>query len=294
MSLLYVIKEGIAGFKRARLASFTSAMALMVTVLLLGIIARLAFNAYQVARSLKNTVEVEVFLKDIPDSQIQTIRQKLAKQTIVKDITYISKDSAAVIFRKEFGAEASAMADLKFLPASFKLRLNDDVPVASIDKMISDIKTYDGVDDISFNEQLLKLLQTRIRTLLIAGGGLMAIILLISMLLVFNTIRLTIYAKRDLIKAMKLVGATNGFIRRPFLVEGLLQGILSGGFSAALLYALFQYIIPHYIPQFGVLDWPFSRWYYLVGGMILMAMLMGFFGSRWAARKFIKEASISG
>lgn len=294
MSLSYVIKEGMAGFKRARLASFTSVTALTVTVLLLGIIARLAFNAYQVARSLKDTVEVEVFLKDVPDAQIQTIRQKLSKQSIVRKITYISKDSAASIFLKEFGSEASAMANLKFLPASFKLKLNDNVSVKSIDEMISKIKAYNGVDNISFNEQLLKLLQTRIRTLLISGGGLVAIILLISMLLVFNTIRLTIYAKRDLIKAMKLVGATNGFIRRPFLVEGLVQGVLAGIVSAVALYALFQFLVPHYIPQFGVLDWPFSRWYYLVGGMFCMAMLMGLFGSRLAARKFIKEANISG
>jgi cell division transport system permease protein len=113
------------------------------------------------------------------------------------------------------------------------------------------------------------------------------------MILVFNTIRLTIYAKRDLIKAMKLVGATNGFIRRPFVVEGIIQGLIAGLLSIGVMYAIFHYLLPEYLPQLGVLEWPFGRWYYLCGAMLLLAIFMGFWGSQWAARRFIKETSIS-
>jgi len=125
------------------------------------------------------------------------------------------------------------------------------------------------------------------------GGGLGILILLASMILVFNTIRLTIYAKRKLIKAMKLVGATNAFIRRPFVVEGLIQGMIAGLFSVLVMYLSFQYLLPKYVPQFGILEWPFGRWYYLCGGMILISLFMGFWGSQWAARRFIKKTSIS-
>src|SRR5699024_6132686 len=111
--------------------------------------------------------------------------------------------------------------------------------------------------------------------------------------LVFNTIRLTIYAKRDLIKAMKLVGATNGFIRRPFVIEGILQGLIAGTFAVIVMYIGFQFVLPEYIPQFGILDWPFGRWYYLSGAMLLLSVFMGLWGSQWAARRFIKETSIS-
>jgi cell division transport system permease protein len=293
MSVNYVIKEGFAGFKRARLASVTSIIALTIAVLLIGILVRISFNAYKVANNLKNAFNVEVFLNDMNNKQTKDLQKLIAKQKDVEHITYISKDSAAAIFRKQFGSEGAKLADLKFLPASFRIALKNDVPVDDIQKMIKKIKQYDGVDEVSFNQHLLKLLRARVRTLAMAGGGIGFIIILAALLLVFNTIRLTIYAKRNLIKAMKLVGATNGFIRRPFLVEGMFQGILAGIFAIGLLWTLFKFAIPYYLPQIGVLAWPFSKYYYLTGGMWLLAIFMGYFGSRIAARKFIKETTIS-
>ena len=293
MSAGYVIKEGFAGFRRARLASFTSVTAMMVAILLIGILTRLAFNAYEVAHSLKNSIDIEVFLNDINQKQTEDIGSQLKKISIVRKVTYISKDSAAAIFRKQFGSEGASLADLKFLPASYKLYLKEDTPVKTIQEDIRKIKQIDGIDEVSFNQQLLEILQARIQTLIMAGAGIGFIIILASMLLVFNTIRLTIYAKRSLIKAMKLVGATNGFIRRPFLVEGLIQSIIAACIASGFIWVFFQYVIPHYIPQFGILSWPYDKWYYPIGAMFLLAMLMGYFGSRGAARKFIKETTIS-
>lgn len=293
MSVNYVIKEGFAGFKRTRLATFTSVTSLTVAVLLIGILVHISFNTYQLTNKLKNAFNVEVFLKDLNKQQTRDIEKQIKKQSIVDRISYISKDSAASVFRKQFGAEGASLANLKFLPASIKIILKNNVPLTKIQQMISKIKKYDGVDEVSFNQHLLTLLRSRQRTLILAGGGIGIIIILASLLLVFNTIRLTIYSKRKLIKAMKLVGATNGFIRRPFLVEGILQGILAGAIAIGILWVLFQYFIPNYFPQMGVLDWPYGSPYYLLGGMLLLAVVMGYFGSRIAARKFIKETTIS-
>ena len=293
MSLGYVIKEGIAGLKRARLASFTSTFSLFVAVLLLGTLARVAYNAYEVAQSLQKSIDVEVFLEDLDQRTIDELRNRLSNQEMVEGLTYISKDSAAAIFKEEFGSGGSSLADLKFLPASFKLKIDSDADISQVDSLVTAIGEYRGVDEVEFNQQLLDLMQTRFRTVAIAGSGLGILILLVSLVLVFNTIRLTIYAKRGLIKAMKLVGATNSFIRRPFVVEGVIQGLAAGTLATALTFIIFQYLLPEYIPQFGILGWPFGRWYYLSGAMILLAIVMGYWGSQWAARKFIKETSIS-
>lgn len=293
MSLGYVIKEGVAGLKRARLASFTSTFSLFVAVLLLGTLARVAYNAYEVAQSLQKSIDVEVFLQDLDQRSIDELQTKLSDHELVQELTFISKDSAAAIFKEEFGSGGSSLADLKFLPASFKLKISPDAEISKVDSLVTAIGKYRGVDEVEFNQQLLDLIQTRFRTVAIAGSGLGILILLVSLILVFNTIRLTIYAKRGLIKAMKLVGATNSFIRRPFVVEGVLQGLVAGVLATALAYIIFQFILPIYIPQFGILGWPFGRWYYLSGAMVLLAIFMGYWGSQWAARKFIKETSIS-
>jgi cell division transport system permease protein len=221
------------------------------------------------------------------------LEDKLENTELIQEVGYISKDSAAAIFEEEFGSGSSSLAELKFLPASFRLQINPDAEISRVDSLVQSIEQYRGVDEVRFNQRLLEMLESRFQTVATIGGGLGVLILLASLILVFNTIRLTIYAKRDLIKAMKLVGATNSFIRRPFVIEGVIQGLIAGLLSVGIMLLSFQYILPKYIPQFGGLEWPFGHWYYLCGAMVLLAMIMGYLGSQWAARRFIKETSIS-
>lgn len=293
MSLGYVIKEGIAGFKRARLASFTSIFSLFIAVLLLGILARISFNVYQVANALKQSIDVEVFLMDLDERTTRELGDKIEEENLVQSFSYISKDSAAAIFREEFGAGGESLAELKFLPASFRLKIDPEAEVSDISALVERLEGYRGVEEVQFNKQLLQILQSRFQTVALAGGGIGLLILLASLILVFNTIRLTIYAKRGLIKAMKLVGATNAFIRRPFVVEGVIQGAVAGVSAIVTMYLFFLFLLPEYIPQFGVLSWPFGRWYYLCGGMLLLSIFMGYLGSLWAARRFIQKTSVS-
>jgi len=287
-----LIKEGLAGLSRARLAAFTSIFSLFLAVLLIGVLARIGFNAYEVSQLLREQVEVEVFLDNIDSQSTNELRRSIESTHFVEELTYISKDSASKVFQQEFGMGGEALADLNFLPASFRLRMSDEASVAQVDSVAQSFGNLNGVDEVRFNLALLQLLETRTDQLAMGGAALGAFILLIAMILVFNTIRLTIYAKRDLIRAMKLVGATNGFIRRPFLVEGIVQGLIAGSAAAGLIYLLFDWFIPQNISQLGVLSWPFGRWYFLIGGVVVLAMIMGWMGSRWAARKFIKNSSV--
>lgn len=292
MSLGYVLKEGVAGLGRARLAAFTSIFSLFVAVLLVGVLSRVGFNTFEVIQLIKQQVEVEVFLQNIDDRTTQEIRDKIETEEIVEELTYISRDSAAKIFQQDFGIGSDALAELEFLPASFKVTISDGVEIAQIDSMVQQVASFRGVDDVRYNQALLQTLESRSETLFIIGGAIGIFILFVAIVLVFNTIRLTIYAKRDLIRAMKLVGATNSFIRRPFLVEGMFQGLIAGGFAAILIVLMFEWIVPRLIPQIGVLGWPFGRWYFLTGAVLLLAVLLGWWGSRWAARKFIKETKV--
>ncbi len=293
MSLGYIINEGLAGFKRAKLASFTSIFSLFIAVFLLGVLARISYNAYEVAQALRQSVDVEVFLEDGDDDSRDAIREKLEGEELVNEVSYISKDSAAVVFKEEFGTEGASLADLNFLPASFRVKMIEGADISRVDSLVEVFGSYNGIDEVSFNQKLLEIIETRFRTVTLIGGILGGLILLASVILVFNTIRLTIYAKRSLIRAMKLVGATNAFIRRPFVMEGVIQGLAAGMLALFLMIISFQYVLPQYVPQIGILDWPFGRWYFLSGAMLFLSVLMGFWGSQWAARRFIRKTSIS-
>lgn len=290
----YVIREGFTGIKRAKLAATTSIFSLFIAVLLLGILSRVGYNIYAQAMSIKDMVEVEVFLFDIDERTTNQLRNELENQELVEQITYISKDSASAVMKREFGAGVEELVALNFLPASFRLKVNTEAGSDKVEHLVSRLKGLRGVDEVQYNAALLKVMEANLKTFTFIGGGLALLILLAAVILVYNTIRLTIYAKRDLIRAMKLVGATHSFIRSPFIVEGILQGLIAGTVAVISVFLIFEFAIPFYMADIGTLSWPLGRWYYLVGAMVLLSVLLGWWGSRWAARRFIEETYISG
>lgn len=294
MSINYVVKEGLTGLKRAKIATTTSVFSLFIAVLLLGILSRISYNLWTQAMEMRNMVEIEVFLFDIDDRTRDQIRSNLEDETLVDKVTYISKDSASSVMKREFGEGVDELVELNFLPASYRLSVNLEAGPEPISDLVSRIRNLRGVDEVQYNAALLKVMESNLNMLAMGGGGLGLIILLAAVILVYNTIRLTIYSKRDLIRAMKLVGATNSFIRSPFIVEGILQGVVAGAMAVVCVFLIFEWMVPAYLPDLGILSWPFGRWYYLVVAMILLSVIMAWFGSRWAARRFIQETYISG
>jgi len=294
MNLSYIIKEGFAGIARAKLAASTSIFSLFVAILLLGILSRVSYNIYMQAMSFKDLIEVEVFLFDVDERTTEDILNSLESNKLVLEVTYISKDSASAIMKDEFGPGVEELVALNFLPASFRVKVDTEAGVDQISSFVSTILNLRGVDEVKYNEGLLKVMESNLDLFSMIGAGLGILILLAAVILVYNTIRLTIYAKRELIRAMKLVGATNGFIRSPFIVEGILQGVIAGVFSVGLMFSIFEFVLPLYLPEMGIIGWPFGRWYFLVAAMFGLSILMGWLGSRFAARKFIEETYISG
>lgn len=292
MSFVYVIREGAAGFRRARLSAVSSIVAIMLAIILLGVLIRVSSNAYELTQAIKQEVEVEIFLQDISDERIASIRTMLNESQIVEQFEYISQEEAMQRFKYEFGSESELLGDFNFLPASFKVRTEPDVAVSGIVGFVDEMKAYRGVEDVRFNQRGLEILEERLNTFIIGGSLFGLFIATTAIFLVFNTIRLTIYAKRNLIKAMKLVGATNNFIKRPFMVEGVMQGIIAGLLGLAGVWLIFHSLIPYYIPQVGVMSWPLGRWYFLSGALLFLGIMLGFMGSRWAAGKFIRETTI--
>ena len=181
--------------------------------------------------------------------------------------------------RSEFGTGVEGLVALDFLPASFKLSLRRDIPADRIEVVAAEIEEWIGVENIKYNASLLQLLETNLRTLTRMGAIIGLLVLITAMLLVFNTIRLTVYARRDVIKAMKLVGATNRFIRAPFVIEGILQGFLAGGISVSVLHLCFERLLPKLTPEFDLMVWPFGQWYYLIGAMVTLSVLLGWLGA---------------
>ena len=293
MPISYTVREGLAGFRRAKFAAFTATSALTVALVLIAVFGLLAWQGSQVTRWLKQRIgEVQVFVANAADAQAtNALRLRLEATVGVDEVVFVSREEAADEFRREFGDEAGALPDADFLPASFRIQLEPEYANAdSLDALAAAFAGLNRVDEVIYNQPLLAKVQRNLRVFTPIALGLGFVVVAAALFLVGNTVRLTIYARRMLIRTMKLVGATDSFIRRPFLVEGMAQGIVAGLIAGALVWPVYGLFL-RAVPQ--AQGWP--------GGSPLVVLLLvfaagaglGWLGSWLAVRRFIKHVQLS-
>jgi cell division transport system permease protein len=288
MQLRYVLKEGFSGFKRAKLSMFAAVFTICVSLLLLSFFAILFLNANSVVNSLREKVEMEAFLNDqLSNDQITEVKGLVEMLDGVREVHYVSKEEAAKIFLQEFGEDIFKILNFNPLPASLKIFLKEGYKTAKhAESIVQQIKSLKGVDDVIYRKQLLEMLDERAKLFLWITFGIGIFITLSSVILVANTIRLAIYAKRKIIQTMKLIGATRGFIRLPFLLEGFLQGLLGGLIAAGIVFVLFNYLeqwLTVSLSQFVHVQ----PYYYSI--IVGVGCVLGLFGSMISVRRFISE-----
>jgi cell division transport system permease protein len=292
VALSYTVKEGLSGFRRAKFAALTATSALMITLVLMGVFGLLLYQGQQVSDWLRQRVgEIQVFIND--PAAAETVRNRLLAQPAVREVEYISPQQAAEEFRQSFGEEADLFPGETFLPASFRVRVTPAYANAdSLQRLAADVQTWSRVDEVFFNQALLMRVQHNLRILTGVGLALGVLVLLAALFLVGNTIRLTIYARRMLIRTMKLVGATNQFIRRPFLIEGLAQGFVAGVAACFALWLAYG-VLTSLLPEMEVHAWPAGTPATVFALILLTGLLLGWLGSYVAVRRFITEVRLS-
>ena len=288
MQLRYVLKEGFSGFKRAKLSMFAAVFTICVSLLLLSFFAILFLNANSVVNSLREKVEMEAFLNDqLSNDKITEVKGLVEMLEGVREVHYISKEEAAKIFQQEFGEDIFKILNFNPLPASLKIFLKEGYKTAKhAESIVLQVKSLKGVEDVIYRKQLLEMLDERAKMFLWITFGVGIFITLSSVILVANTIRLAIYAKRKIIQTMKLIGATRGFIRLPFLLEGFLQGLIGGLIAASIVFVLFNYLEQWLTVSLSQFVYVQPYYYSIIVGV---GCVLGLFGSMISVRRFISE-----
>jgi len=289
MQIRYTLKEGFSGFKRAKLSMFAAVFTICVSLLLLSFFAILLLNANNVVKSLREKVEMEAFLNEqLTDDQVTEVKGLIEMLDGVREVRYVSKEEAAKIFNEEFGEDIYKILNFNPLPASLKIFLRDGYKTSKNAEIIYDqITSIKGVDDVIYRKQLLEMLDQRAMLFLWITLGVGIFITVSSIILVANTIRLAIYAKRKIIQTMKLIGATRSFIRTPFLLEGFVQGLIGGLIAAGIIFVIFNYLeqwVSVSLSEFVRVQ----PYYY--GIIILIGSVHGLLGSMISIRRFISES----
>jgi cell division transport system permease protein len=286
LSISYYWREAISGMQRAKLLSLLSVSSITAALFLLGTFLLVTLNFMSAVSSLKGKFQIQAFISDGTEMKnITKTRLVIEGMEGISQVRYISKQEALDEFRQEMGAASDFLEVLENnpLPRSFKVSLDPDRQnPQAIARISEDIARLPGVEEVEYGKSWLVKLY-RIGSLLVAiDFSLLVIVSAAVLIVVFNTIRLTLYARRPAIEIMRLVGATDGFIRRPFVLEGFLQGALGSLIGLIMLYAGWKLVSS----QFGML-----RFFTLRESALLLGfgVLLGALGSWGAARVFLKR-----
>ncbi len=242
MSLGFSIKEGIKGFGRARMASFITVTSVALALMMIGLFLVLALNIDHWVEQKRKNLEIEVFFdQSLPEAKAQAVTRQIGQWPGVRAVQFVSRQQAAERFKQEFGRDVTEVLGTNPLPASCIIKLKPAYQnAASIRELSAKIKKLNGVTDVIYGQELLNLIDRYVTLIYLIIGGLGLVLLIVAIVLVHNSIRLIIYARREIIEIMKLVGATRAFIRRPFLVEGLLYGLIGGAIADLIIWGVMR------------------------------------------------------
>lgn len=289
MSFAYTMRESFSGFSRAKISSLLSVATIGISLILVGIFAAVTINASRLIDSLRSRLDMEAFLTEpVTDEEVADLQSRITAVEGVDRAVFVSKDEAMKIFKQDTGDDITKVLDFNPLPPSFKITLKEPYRTSSKTLAIHDrVSAIQGVDTVLYRRALLELIDQRSVSINKVMLGLGVAVSLTAIFLVANTIRLTIAAKRRLIRTMELVGATRGFIRRPFIIEGVVQGFIGGLAAAGLMYLLFEYATKLASEEFA----PYLRMPPLFYAAVVgTGMLLGLAGSLVSVLRFVRPA----
>lgn len=239
-SLIYNVKQVVQQIGRNKGMSFASVLAITAMMLILGLFFVISVNINLFSEMIQKDYDyVEVYLKDDIDAkQADKIKSKLENISGVKDVEYRSKQEALKIMKQRWGESGYLLDSLgdNPLPNSFVINAEDNETANNINKFA---KQIDGVEDVKYYKETVDKLTKASNFLQYSAIVIMIFLIVVSVIVVSNTIKLTVLNRAKEISIMKYVGATNWFVRGPFLIEGIFLGIVSSMIAAALTWLIY-------------------------------------------------------
>ena len=226
-------------------ANVTAVISVALVLLLLGIVAVIGVGARGLSEKIKENIGFDISMKeDATEQQIAALRRDIAAAHFTAQMKYVSKDDALEVWRQETGEDLMAVLGFNPLTAEIEVHVRSLYSdVASIDRIAAGLKKkYAAIESVTTHRENIEAINRTLTQTALVLGVAAAAMLIISLALINNTVRMTIYSKRFLIHTMKLVGATPGFIRRPIVVSCMINGIIAAFVAVGLLSALLYYL----------------------------------------------------
>ena len=226
---LYLISEGLKNIWRHKMTTFTAVFSLFLALYFVGLLATAGENTKSILQYLRSKYKIEVFFK-------QNIDLKAAKEVSdlileikgVRSSTVIDKDDAVRIFKDQFGEDIIGILGYNPLPVSAVVNLKrNSEEVLDATPIVNKIKKMDGVEEVRYQGHLIKKIESTYARIMKIFPWVALVFISVAVLVIYNTVKLSIFSRKDLINSLKLIGATRLFIQMPFIFEGLIDGIIA-------------------------------------------------------------------
>lgn len=292
-TLRYLFKEGIIGLWKNKTMALASAGTIVLCLLILGMSYSIGMNIDSLLKQVENKFGITCYVNDdISEEQVQSIKQQIEGMSSVKEVKYISKEEALKTF-SEASEDTSIFEDFKEdnpLPASFEITVYD---IEQQEAVVKALQQVEGIETqyLKQETQMFINLNTTINYICV---GIIICLIVVGLLLMSNTIKLTVYVRRKEINIMKYIGATDWFIRLPFLIEGTAVGLISALMAITVIACAYDWLNQKIAVQLiGSLDGiSLVSTATIMNGMIPICLALGVFiglvGSAFAIRKHLK------
>jgi len=287
----YFIKEAVGSLRRNPIMSLASISTVALSLLILGIFLIMVLNLNNMASNLESQVQISVYLQDgLSDVETREIGTRITKLSGVNSVMFVGKEEALSRFKQRLGEQQSilkALDDSNPLPNAFEVKMDKPEGVKPVAQAIAQLK---GVENAKFGQEIVEQLFALTKMVRIFGVVLIGFLALAALFIISNTIRLTVFARRKEIGIMKYVGATDWFIRWPFLLEGIILGFGGALVAVLLLGELYGALIQQVYESLAFLplipQYPFITTIGIV--LLVIGTGIGALGSNISLRKFMQ------
>ena len=287
----YYIKEALKSMRRNGLMTLASISTVALSLFILGVFTCGVMNLNNLASNLENQVEISVYLKDgLTTQQIMGVGKKLKAMPDLKNLEWVNKEEAMKRFKERLGDQAQLVDALNGnnpLPNSYLLTFKNPEEVKNAAKLVS---TFPEVESAHYGQDVIEQIFKVTQVIRIGGIALIVFLAGATLFIISNTIRLTVFARRKEIAIMKYVGATNWFIRWPFLIEGMMLGFVGAAIATACVWEFYHFVTVEVEQSLAFLPLiPMLPFFYNLTGILLgLGIVIGAIGSTISLKQYMK------
>lgn len=295
-----ILVQAWLSFRRNGWLATATILVMMLTLFVIGGLLLVSVVANTILNDLENKIDISVaFKRDASEQTILQIRKEIEALSQVKEVNYVSAEDALAAFREKHKNDPAVLASLEELgeenplPATLNIKAFNPDNLSVIAEFLTD-KRYPAVEKINYfeNQKVIDRLSAVIRGVRSAGIAVVLILGFVAVLVAFNTVRLAIYTAREEINIMKLVGATNWYVRGPFMIQGVMHGGIAALITAVLFFPLVWFTsskVKVFLPGIDLYDYFSQNFLEFFAILLVVGVVLGTFSSMTAIRRYLKD-----